>query len=59
MPIPLIAGNWKMNTTVREAGVLAGHLRGSLGGVSGVGGAVPAFRVAGGAHQRAQRGGTV
>ena len=36
MPTPLIAGNWKMNTTIREAGVLAGHVRGSVGGVSGV-----------------------
>ncbi|MBI4310884.1 MAG: triose-phosphate isomerase [Chloroflexi bacterium] len=36
MPTPLIAGNWKMNTTIQEAAQLAGHLRGSLGGVSGV-----------------------
>ena len=36
MPTPIIAGNWKMNTTVREAALLASHLRGSLGGVSGV-----------------------
>ncbi|MBI2170500.1 MAG: triose-phosphate isomerase [Chloroflexi bacterium] len=36
MPTPLIAGNWKMNTTVQEAALLAGHLRGSLGGVTSV-----------------------
>jgi triosephosphate isomerase len=36
LPTPLIAGNWKMNTTVQEAVALASHLRASLGGLSGV-----------------------
>ncbi len=36
MPTPLIAGNWKMNTTIQEAALLAGHVRGNLGGVTGV-----------------------
>ncbi|MBI4339368.1 MAG: triose-phosphate isomerase [Chloroflexi bacterium] len=36
MPTPLVAGNWKMNTTIQEAALLAGHLRGAVGGVSGV-----------------------
>ncbi len=36
MAVPLVAGNWKMNTTVQEATALATTLRDTLGGVSGV-----------------------
>ena len=36
MPTPLIAGNWKMNTTVREAGILAAAVKDAMAGVSGV-----------------------
>lgn len=34
--LPLIAGNWKMNTTVDEAKVLAGRLRPTLDKIEGV-----------------------
>ena len=34
--LPLIAGNWKMNTTVDEARALANALASNLNGVSGV-----------------------
>ena len=36
MVTPLVAGNWKMNTTVAEAAALARDLRGPLGGIDGV-----------------------
>ncbi len=36
MPTPLVAGNWKMNTTMEEAAALASALRQALDGVSGV-----------------------
>ena len=36
MPTPFVAGNWKMNTTVREAEALAASLRRELDGLMGV-----------------------
>lgn len=36
MRIPLIAGNWKMNTTVAEAEKLASSLRDSLDKIDGI-----------------------
>ena len=36
MRTPLIAGNWKMNTTLAEAEALAGEMREPLSGISGV-----------------------
>ncbi|MCZ6891312.1 MAG: triose-phosphate isomerase [Chloroflexi bacterium] len=36
MPTPLVAGNWKMNTTVTEAETLAASLRRELDGLPGV-----------------------
>jgi triosephosphate isomerase len=36
MPTPIVAGNWKMNTVVPEAIVLAAELRDALGAISGV-----------------------
>src|SRR3989304_5151231 len=36
---PLIAGNWKMNTTMPEALALAGAMKERLGGIPGGGGA--------------------
>ena len=36
MRIPLVAGNWKMNTTVAEAEKLAAAMRGELEGIKGV-----------------------
>ena len=36
MPTPIVAGNWKMNTTIPEAIVLAAQMRDSLDAVSGV-----------------------
>src|SRR5579885_2347945 len=36
MRIPLIAGNWKMNTTVAEAVSLVQRLRPALAGITGV-----------------------
>ena len=36
MPDPVVAGNWKMNTTLAEAAGLASDIRDGLGSVSGV-----------------------
>ena len=36
MPVPMVAGNWKMNTTLDEAVALAGGIRDGIGGPSGV-----------------------
>ncbi|SVC23070.1 uncharacterized protein METZ01_LOCUS275924, partial [marine metagenome] len=36
MPIPIVAGNWKMNTNVAEAVVLAAEIRESLDAIKGV-----------------------
>lgn len=36
MPTPIVAGNWKMNTTLAEAVALASELRGALDAVGGV-----------------------
>ena len=36
MPTPIVAGNWKMNTTIPEAIVLAAQMRDALDAVSGV-----------------------
>ena len=36
MPTPIVAGNWKMNTVVPEAIVLAAELRNALDAISGV-----------------------
>ena len=36
MPTPIVAGNWKMNTTVAEAVVLAAQLRDALEAIRGV-----------------------
>ena len=36
MPTPIVAGNWKMNTVVPEAIVLAAELRDALDAISGV-----------------------
>ena len=36
MRIPLIAGNWKMNTTVSEAVALVNAMRPGLDGIAGV-----------------------
>ena len=36
MPTPIVAGNWKMNTVVPEAIVLAAQMRDALDAVSGV-----------------------
>ncbi len=36
MATPLVAGNWKMNTTPREAPALAASMRDELAGISGV-----------------------
>lgn len=36
MPTPLVAGNWKMNTTIQEAVALATVLRGALDDLAGV-----------------------
>lgn len=36
MRTPIVAGNWKMNKTAREAAALAAEIRGALGGVSSI-----------------------
>jgi triosephosphate isomerase len=36
MRLPVVAGNWKMNTTVEEAVGLAGQLRAGMGEIAGV-----------------------
>lgn len=36
MATPLIAGNWKMNTTIQEAAVLASAVRAAVGDIGGV-----------------------
>jgi len=36
MPVPMVAGNWKMNTNVKEAVQLATSIRGGMVGLSGV-----------------------
>ena len=36
MPTPIVAGNWKMNTTLSEAVVLAAQLRDPLEAIRGV-----------------------
>lgn len=36
MPVPMVAGNWKMNTNVKEAVQLVTSIRGGMVGLSGV-----------------------
>ena len=36
MPVPMVAGNWKMNTTIAEAANLAAGVQNGLGAVAGV-----------------------
>ena len=36
MPVPMVAGNWKMNTNLSEAVLLAAGIRDGMGGLSGV-----------------------
>lgn len=36
MPVPIVAGNWKMNTTLAQAAQLTAEVREGLGSVSGV-----------------------
>ena len=36
MPTAMVAGNWKMNTTLAEAGELAKGIRDGAGGLAGV-----------------------
>ena len=54
MPTPIVAGNWKMNTTIAEAVSLASALREPLDAIDrGREGGLPAARVPDGGEGRA------